>query len=143
MHAICWIRDYTNGYVIETIEQMEALLLNEPNRLRISFFSYPLENMEELRAMAARQAFPSITDQTTIPTGAEVLTLWFHNYKPYLSRSGIENIDLLFTDMAASYRSCYIDRDIEALEALEIDNISDILCMDALVNCENKKLRKS
>ena len=106
--AICWVRDYTHGCVIKTQEQLDALVLNSPERLRISFFSTPL-TIADLVMMADNHLFPAVNGGP--PTGIDVYTLWFDTTKLRISKSGVQNVDLLFGELQTAYMLEYNFKD--------------------------------
>lgn len=111
--AMCWVRDYTNGYTIETAEQLEKLLLNERKRLRISFFSYQIDCLQDLISAAKSGKLPVIEEHPesySSPVRHEelyVYTIWFSegcNYDtPLIRKSNITNIQALFECVKSAY----------------------------------------
>lgn len=99
--AMCWVRDYVEGCTIKTHEQLDTVLLNEPTRLRISFFATDIKTIKDLKFIAEHEMFPDVHKE--LPTGAEVYTLWFSDGEPRITRSGITNIEVLFTNMTSMY----------------------------------------
>jgi len=102
--AMCWVRDYEKGCTIKTQTQLNTLLLNDPYRLRISFFTPDVYSITDLKFIAELAQFPEINGKLELPTGMDVYTLWFCNEKACITKSGIINIDTLFVDMANAYR---------------------------------------
>jgi len=107
LKTICWVRDYTKGYTIKTQEQLDRLLLNEPNRLRISFFSPPVYNIKELQEMLENNKIPTIIDEPLYNLG--VYTIWCDDYKLKINKSGIGNVDLLFHKVVTAYEQFYFE----------------------------------
>jgi len=103
--TICWVRDYTRGCTIKTQTQVDTLLLNDPKRLRISFFAYPVNSIKELRTMVETGNIPSITDKPAYDI--DVYTLWYNGNKLSINKSGIPNVDLLFKNVRSAYEMYY------------------------------------
>ncbi len=109
--AICWVRDYTHGCVIKTQEQLDALVLNCPERLRISFFSIPI-TLNDLVEMAEQHLFPAVCDSP--PTGIDVYTIWFtENMIMRISKSGVQNVELLFGELQSAYMADFSNLSLE------------------------------
>lgn len=110
--AVCWIRDYLYGYTIETVEQLEKLLLNEKTRLRISFFSYKILDVSDLIIAANNGSLPIINDNSNIlKKELHVYTIWFveglNQDIPYLNKSNIKNTNTLFEEVTNAYKTLY------------------------------------
>jgi len=103
--AMGWVRDYTEGHTIKTQTQLDTLILNDPCRLRISFFTPDVYSINDLKLIAELAQFPAINGngKLELPTGMDVYTLWFCNENPCITKSGITDIDTLFIDMATAY----------------------------------------
>jgi len=126
--AMCWVRDYTGGFTIKTKEQLDTLLLNDPCRLRISFFALSVKNVGDLKNIAEHEMLPNVHKE--FPTGAEVYTLWFDNGTPHITKSGIANIDILFSDMASAYT--LLKSEHESLLGSTILDISSVECRSVI-----------
>jgi len=105
--AICWIRYWPNGYVFKSLAQLEYALLNELNKLRISFFtSKPLTSIRGIAPLVRAGHIPSLKTSDK-PPSATVYTLWFHDERPRLAVSGINenytSICGLFDDINTNY----------------------------------------
>lgn len=135
--AMCWVRDYKEGCTIETQTQLDTVLLNDPWRLRISFFSPDIYNIKDLQSVAESAQFPDIRKgKPELPTGMDVYTLWFHDQKASITKSGITNIDTLFVDMVTAYRY-YPD-----LESTFTEQKSPPKSLSSIIENVGKKLEK-
>lgn len=113
--TMCWVRDYVDGHTIETVEQLERMLLNEKIKLRISFFSYKISSIEDLVSFAKRGSLPVVDEHPNTHSYSEVhkeelyvYTIWFAEGKNYdvptLSKSNIKNTRTLFDRVKSAYQ---------------------------------------
>jgi hypothetical protein len=109
LKTVCWVRDYAKGYTIKTQEQLDRLLLNEPKRLRISFFSQPVSTIKELQEMLENNEVPTIVDEPLYNLG--VYTLWCDGEQLRINKSGIGNVDLLFQKVVTAYEQFYFEEE--------------------------------
>jgi hypothetical protein len=107
--TICWVRDYTKGYTIKTQTQLDTLLLNDPKRLRISFFSYPVSSIKGLKLMIETGSLPNIIGKPVYDIN--VYTLWFDGNALEINKSGITNVDLLFKNVCSAYTQFYFEEE--------------------------------
>ena len=107
--TMCWVRDYDYGFPIRTVEQLEMLLLNDRTRLRISFFSNFLNNIDDLIISAKTGQLPIVSEDPgcLLKKTLYVYTIWFiagpvHNTL-CLSKSNIKNTAALFDQVQTMY----------------------------------------
>jgi hypothetical protein len=108
-HTICWIRDYGTNKIIGTLKELREKIEQNVSDLRISFFSHePVNGLKKVRKLTRRNKFPIVSFDGTAPPNIQVYTIWWHDEKPRIIKSGINENPASVMNLFKRVRSGYI-----------------------------------